>query len=134
MNQVNKYMVSALLAPVGGTSDMDDDKSMGYLTLNPNNEQEIKQVINDEIKSYFEGRKDAFKNSFKKSLSYFLTTNKVDFGRLYDSKLIAFDHPENPKTFFVWLWEVLFDDESYIMHNPENYIEVDDYNEGNSYL
>lgn len=49
----------------------------------------------------------------RKALSYYLTTNGVDFGRIFDSNLLPFTSPSDPRIFFVWLWEIMFNYENY---------------------
>jgi hypothetical protein len=36
-----------------------------------------------------------------------LLTNSMDFGRLHDANLPPFDHPENPRDLFQWMWDIL---------------------------
>lgn len=133
MKQVNKYMLSNLLAPLGGTADIDEEIN-NYRDFDNNNEILVKQVIVNEIKPYYNMQSDLYKESAKRSLAYFLTTNKISYGDLYDNCLIAFDHPKVPRDFFLWMWEVLFPFEEFYIHNTENYIEIENPNEANNYL
>ncbi|MEJ8819925.1 hypothetical protein [Lacibacter sp. H407] len=133
MKHVNKYMLSNLLAPLGGTADIDEEIN-NYTNFENNNEILVKHVIANEIKPYYYIQSDLYKESVKRSLAYFLTTDKINYGDLYDNCLIAFDHPKDPRSFFLWIWEVLFPFENYYITNTENYIEVENPNEANSYL
>lgn len=125
MQTVNWHMLNDLMNPLGGTGDI-DEKIYQYRNFDNNNEIGVKKIIMQEIKPYYEKAPDAYKTSLKRSLSYFLTTDRIDFGRLYDSCLIAFNHPTNPKDFFVWIWQELFIGEDYYMEIPNNNIEIDD--------
>lgn len=133
MLTVNQSMFESFLDAIGGTADFDDDRTEMLSKIDGNNEKVVKSIILSEIKPYYESRNDAYKASAKRSLSYFLTTNTINFGRIYDSCLIAFDHPTDPKLFFLWVWEILFPNESYVIEDIEQYIEIDDINEPNSY-
>ena len=126
-------MVENLISPLGGSADMDDEKSLKWVRIDGNNKVEVKKIILDEIKPFYDSRSEEHKNSMKRSLSYFLTANQVDFGELYDSCLIAFDHPKNARDFFLWIWETLFPIEDFSITDISNYIEMDDINESGRY-
>lgn len=131
MEKVNKYMINDLLNPLGGTADL-DEFIVEYNNVNSNDENEIKHIISTTIKKYYSNSPEGYKSSVKRSLAYFLSSNTLSFGKLYDSCLIAFDHPENPRDFFQWTWEVLFPDEDFHV-NTKEFIEVNDTNEPHSY-
>lgn len=133
MQTVNWYIINDLLNPLGGTADI-DEKICQYKNIDKNNEEEVKEIIAAEIKPYYNESSEAYKISAKRSLSYFLTTNRINFGQLYDSCLIAFDHPDDSRLFFLWIWEILFPREHYHMHDIQNITEIEDINEVNSYL
>lgn len=129
---VNEYMVRDLLCPLSGTADKDIQIQM-YNNIDSNNENQIKNIITETIKPFYEKQNEEYKASAKRSLSYFLTTNRINYGYIFDSCLIAFDHPIDARDFFVWIWEILFSHESYYLPDIKNYIEIDDINEGNKY-
>lgn len=132
MQTVNEYMIRDLLCPLGGSADI-DEKIYQYQNVDGNSENEIKKIISETIKPFYERQTEGYRVSSKRSLSYFLTTNRMDYGYIYDSCLIAFDHPTNPRDFFVWVWEILFPNENYHVTDIKNYSEIEDINEGNSY-
>lgn len=134
MTKVNEWILRSLLDPLGGTADIDDDKSDQLQQIGNNNKAEVKEIIIKHIKPFFESKSDEFKKKAKDSLSFFLTTDQTDFGYLFDSCLIAFDHPNNPKDFFIWIWEILFPNESFKIDNTENFLIENDLNEANKYL
>ena len=125
-------MLNDLLGPLGGTADL-DDAVFRYRDINSDDEQVIKEIISESIKPYFDARSKGYQDSVKLNLSYYLSTKKIDFGRLYDSCLIAFDHSSKPVNFFIWIWEVLFPNEDYYVIDDGSYIEVEDINEPRSY-
>jgi hypothetical protein len=132
MQTVNEYMVRDLLTPLGGSGDLDEQIHL-YRNIDNNNETEIKKIISNTIKPYFKKQTEEYQASAKRSLSYFLTTNRLDYGYVYDSCLIAFDHPDDARDFFLWIWEVLFPIENHTMTDIKKYTEIDDINEGNNY-
>lgn len=129
MNQVSIQYIEELLSPLIGEADNDNffNKYVDYsYDLDGNDVKIVKEILLSEISPYWNTKDDCSKNRMKKSLSYYLTTNKVNFGRLYDSNLLPFNHPDNPRDFFVWLWEILFPEESYLIEDLSNYIEIND--------
>jgi len=128
MDTVNKYMLSDLLNPLGGTADS-DEKIIQFKDFNSNDEEAVKKIIIDEIKPHYDHMNDGYKTSVKRSLSYFLTTNRVDFGHVYDDCLIVFDHPADARDFFLWVWQVIFPGENYHLENAESFVEINDYRE-----
>jgi hypothetical protein len=133
MQTVNQYMVGDLLNPLGGSADI-DEKIYQYQNVDSNDEEQIKKIILENIKPHFENQSELYKSSAKRSLSYFLTTNRIDFGYIYDNCLIAFDHPKDSRLFFLWVWEVLFPFEDYNIEDVKKYSEIEDINEANNYL
>ena len=133
MLTVNRHMLEDLLAPIGGSADTDDERSMELLSINGNDRARVEKVILEEIRPYYESRSEDHRDSIKRSLAYFLTTNHVDFGKLYDSNLIAFDHPQNPRDFFLWTWSILFPNEDFYISDLSKYTEHDDIKETTRY-
>jgi hypothetical protein len=99
-----------------GRADIDAETEK-YASLDPDDEIEVKKVIDSRLRPVIEKYPEVFKNEMKKALSYCLTTEDFDYGNLYDSELLPFDHPTSPKLFFIWLWEVLYNSESYLLEN-----------------
>jgi hypothetical protein len=134
MTKVNSYMVSSLLSPIGGSADVDDDESAELSRVNGNNEFEVKRIIESYIATYFRTCSASYQKSAKQSLSYFLTTDNIDYEYIYYGCLISMDMPSDPRLLFQWIWEVLFPDEIYQIDNIDQYVVVDDISEPNSYL
>jgi hypothetical protein len=134
MITVNEYMVRSLLGPLGGTSDRDDSECFQLSNVDGNSELQVKEIIKKYILPFYFSASEKYKMATKQSLSYFLTTNKMDYGYHYDSYLIAFDHPTDPRDFFLWVWETLFLEEEYHIENISAYCEVEDINEPYNYL
>ena len=121
-------MLNDLLNPLGGTGD-NNEEILKYKNFDSNDETKSKLIISEKIKPYYDNSPALYKNAVKRALSYFLTTNRINFGRLYDSCLIAFDHPADARDFFLWIWEILFPNEDYRIKDIENYKEIEDINE-----
>lgn len=111
---VNKKIIESILAPLTGGADMDEE-ILKYRLIDKNNKNEITTILNDVVKPVFDLRSGGYKQLAETTLSYYLTNDKLDFGPFYDSLLFAVDHPENPKLFFEWLWEVLFGVKSFLL-------------------
>jgi hypothetical protein len=127
---VNRNFIDSILSPLIGSGDIDEEMD-SYKNINPNSETEVKNIISNTIKPEFEKNSTDFKKIARETLAFYLTTEKIDFGRLYNSLLIAFDHPDNPKVFFIWVWQILFNNEQYQLDNWEDFKEVNDPREPN---
>lgn len=132
MQTVNENMVRDLLTPLAGSADL-DEKIEEYRNVDSDNPITVKEIIAATIKPWYENRSEEYKAIAKRSLSYFLTTNRINYGYIYDSCLIAFDHPTDARDFFVWIWEMLFPEETYRLKDVKHYVEIDDINEGTKY-
>ncbi len=131
MNTVNANYIDDIM---GHLTEIDDyDTDFDYTNIDSDDENIVKEIISSKLKPNFEEMSDDYKGRFKLSLSYFLTTNKLDFEGLFYSNLVSFAPPSEPKYFFAWMWEEFFGNESYELANPENYKEVDDIYEPTRY-
>lgn len=128
MKQVNKHFLNYIITPLIGSAD-DDEMVDQYSDLDPNNESAVKAVLDQTVKADFFSRSENFIAQSKLALSYYLTTDKIDFGLFFNSLLIAFDHPDNPKDFFVWVWQVLFGEEKYVLKDWKEYTKYDNWEE-----
>jgi len=116
MKEVNCWYVHALLSPLVGLAD-DDESVVRYSTLNPNEASEVKQVIRSILKPYFERYDQKSMDKARDSLSYYLSKDNTDFDRIFYSNLLPFNAPDDPRTFFVWLWDELFGASDYQIHD-----------------
>lgn len=121
MPKIYSYLLDDLLGPLVGLADHDETVRK-YWKVNPNDPNEIKEIIRTELLPTYLSCDAVRKRLSKLCLMYYLTTSSVPFGRVYDSCLIPFDHPANPRDFFLWIWEVFFPGEDYILSNPDQYV------------
>jgi hypothetical protein len=129
MNKINLQFLDDVLGPLIGGAD-DDEQIERYRNFDSKNEYLVKDIIAKTIKPRFDQRSDLYKNAVKKALAYSLLTDSVDFERVYDSNLIAFNAPSNPRDFFFWIWEVLFFEEPVALEeNVASYEIVRDWRE-----
>ncbi|RXP46197.1 hypothetical protein EC396_14400 [Lutibacter sp. HS1-25] len=104
-----------------------DDCIKVFSNLEVNNESEVKKVIRYRILLNYLIMPKAFKEIFRNSLIYYLNVdNQDDFISIYESANPAFELPENPKDFFIWLWEEIYCNEDYLTIDLINYIEIND--------
>ena len=126
MKTVNPLCVTTtLITPLVGLADA-EELFEEYEGMNPDSEKEVKQMILEVLQPHFDSLSPVIKNKCKLALSYYLTTSMIDFEKIFDSEMLPFDPPSPPKLFFIWLWEVLFEGEDYVMKNPEQFIEKGD--------
>jgi hypothetical protein len=126
MNIVNKYFISEVLISTS-YYDLEDCEAV-FEDLNTEDEIEVKALIKYLIllPFLFNYRNSKFKAIFKNSLSYFLTTNEIDFKEVFEYQMPSFELTKEPKQFFVWLWEVFYGEEDYVLNNFEEYKVNDD--------
>jgi hypothetical protein len=125
-------MVRDLLNPVTGTADIDEE-IFRFRDFDSNDEASAKEIIKKLLLPTFETASMQYKVASKLSLAYFLSNENFDFGDLYDSCLIAFDHPANPRNFFLWIWQIFFPTEEYQNVSNKDYTEIDDAQEPYKY-
>jgi hypothetical protein len=133
MNTVNPYFLHTLLEPITGLAD-DDDAVIQYRSLDPNDEGSVRQVIRELIVPHARSMPDKLCERVKLAYRYYLSKelsaeNDVRFDRVFDSILPPFDAPDDPRQFFIWIWEECFPGESYGLADLENYTENPDINE-----
>jgi hypothetical protein len=126
MEKVNPYMIRDILGPLGGTADYENDETLKLYDVPRNNEKEVKVVIANYIKPFFDRRNNEYKEYAKRSLAYYLTFENDFLESIYDSCLIALSPPDNISHFYVWIWEVLFGEESYRLDDRSKYCENPD--------
>lgn len=107
MKTANIYIIQTVLHSLVGSADI-NSVSDKYLTVNGDDENEVKAIISEELLPAFKSSTDRFQNSVKQSLWYYLSKANYDFEGFYDSCLIALPPPKSTRDFFIWLWEVLF--------------------------
>lgn len=117
---MNPYFLHMLLDPLTGLAD--DDESIGcYADLDSNNEACVRDIIRRTIVPYVEGVSLQCLQGIQLALRLCLTSNIVDFRRVFESTLPPFDPPDDPRLFFLWIWMECFPNESYNISDPENY-------------
>lgn len=122
-------MVVAALAPLTGSADSDEMYET-FKNVNSNDEEEVKSIIKDYFIPFFDQHySDEGMIKIKNTLRFFLSTDTIDWTREYDSCLMAFDPPNNSKLFFIWLWEVMFPNESYQSGPYDDYCIVTDFDD-----
>ena len=125
MKTVNPFYIHALLSPLTGLAD-DDDAVNQYSKVDVDNEHQVRAIIRSRLKPYFLRFDDKSKEISKLSLKYYLSKPGFDFARIYDSCLMPFESPSDPRRFFEWLWRELFGDEKIWIESATEFIESKD--------
>lgn len=125
---VNEIFIDYIMGPLAGSAQ-NEEQCRQYGDIDVNDEAAVKAAIHDAIKAKFDLQPVEFKILAKTSLAYYLTTDKVSFEKIFDSLSMAFQRPKNAKSFFIWVWEVLFGSERYELKNWKYYEVVDDMEE-----
>lgn len=127
MITINHYFLGDFVDPFAGLADGEEEDQ---ININPEDEDAYKKLIVSVLRPHFLSLPKIIQEKCKITLSYYLTTNQIDFNAdIFSLFMLPFSPPTNPKDFFVWLWEELFPNEDYILQDPDKYKEVDDINE-----
>ncbi len=107
------------------------------LSLNPNDEQTMRQLIRDLCVPYYRSASENFRMHVKESLRWMLSGGfekenpgywQSGFEKLFDDPETVLPMPDNPRNFYLWLWEELFCDEPWQIEDWSQYEYVPDFN------
>lgn len=130
---VNPWYLHVLMDPLAGLAD-NDDAVLKYRSLDPNSEVAVRLVIRELICPYLTGINALCLSRVKLAMRYFSATPNFPWDRLYESDLPPFDPPDDPRDFFVWVWNECFPGESIAIDNLDDYEVVRDLDEVNRTL
>lgn len=128
MKTVNPWFLHRLLEPITGLADVDDAVAL-YSSLDPNDERGVREVIRQLIVPHAKSLSERERERVKLAYRYYLSKEGANFGRVFESNLPPFDPPDDPRMFFVWIWEECFPGETWQLPDLENYTENPDVNE-----
>ena len=128
MKTVNPYFLHRLLDPLSGLAD-DDESVEKYATLDPNDEESVRQVIRHLLVPHFRSLSADCVVRIRLAYQYYLTKESSNFERVYESILPPFDPPNDPRMFFVWVWEECFPGEAFELEDVSDIVESPDINE-----
>ena len=128
MNKVNPYFLHTLLEPLTGLAD-DDDAVLRYRGLDPNSDQQVRAIIRETIVPHAKSLSAKATDKVRLAYKYYLSKVDSKFDRVFYSNLLPFDAPDDPRRFFLWVWEECFPIEDYLMESLDEYVENADVNE-----
>jgi hypothetical protein len=125
MQTVNPYFINVLLAPLAGLAD-DVDAVNHFNNLDPNDEPSVKKIIRSLIVPYSKDLSTQCVDRVRLAYMYYLSIEKLNFERVFESVLPPFDPPDDPRKFFVWIWDECFPGEPFRIEKAEDYkVKVD---------
>ena len=128
MKTVNPYFLHSLLDPLTGLAD-DDEAMEEFSEFNSNDTSASRELIRKMIVPHCESMGAAIRERVQLAYRYYLSVDSSDFERVFESVLPPFDPPENPRDFFVWIWEECFPQEPYQLFDVADYVVDADINE-----
>lgn len=128
MKSVNPYFLHSLLEPLTGLAD-DDEAVVEYAKVNPNSEQEVREIIRRLIVPHCASMSEKAVERTKLAYRYYLSKPGSNFERVYYSNLPPFNAPDDPRLIFVWIWEECFPGEDFKIDDLSGYVEKPDVNE-----
>lgn len=120
---VNLFLLERLLAPMG---HLPDEEELVFYDLNPNDEHAVKEMIRKYVVPAYFSFGPKSKEISKNSLQYFLSMPKSSYQYTFDRIGTPFDSPEEPRKFFIWVWQELFGEEDFSLIDKENYVVQND--------
>lgn len=118
---VNPWWLSVPLDPLGGLADGDEDVQLPFAHIDPNNESEMRGVIRKHFIPYLRRIDTESISRLKQAYRYYLSSENIPWGGVFDSMLLPFDHPDNPREFFLWIWEECFPGEEWRIDDLDRY-------------
>lgn len=128
MKTVNIRVVEDLLSPLTGWADI-DNLPADLVNIDPGNEIVVKAIIDRYFLPYFKSQSDKYKTVAEDSLSYFLSKHDTNFDKVFYGVLLPFVAPADTRLFFVWLWQILFENKNYQVVDLSEYKEINNLNE-----
>jgi len=122
MSQMNPnfWWLYTLMYPLGGLAD--DDAYIGTFDwLNPNDEAAMRGLIREHFVTSANTMHPRIRERVLLTYRYFLSKPYDDWGDLFDSNLFPFEHPDDPRDFFLWLFQECFPTEAWLLPNWETY-------------
>ncbi len=124
----NNIDYSKLVSPIvisgflEGFQAEDDSFFEKYPNFDVNDEENVRNLIRTERSASDYAEKNNRNRFYFNSFCYFLTKDAIDFGEFFDqSSYLPFCKPENPKQFFIWMFEELFPEASWKMDSAEEF-------------
>lgn len=95
-----------------------------------NSETMVKSMIRGLVLPHYESSCPVTKSGIKISLMFILTRCSMNdpkysskfFAWLIEDAMAIFPPPDPAEKFFIWVWEVLFPNESYLLPNSDDYL------------
>jgi hypothetical protein len=131
---VNPWFLTTLLDPLLGLADVDEVVEE-YRSFDPNDEAAARTLIASSIVPYLRQFTDDSVARLKLTVRYYLSSPGFErWGTLFDSVMPPFDHPREPRDFFLWIWDEWFPGEDYRLGDLSQFEIVSDLNQCNREL
>lgn len=123
--KINRSFLLAFIAPITGQADVDEIVDY-YMANPPKTEEDYRKIIREQLVSEFNEEYEITKEKAKLVLSYYLTFGGIDFERAFYSYLPPFELEVDARDFYVWIWEEIYGEESYILEGSKDDYETCD--------
>ena len=120
---MNMGFIGALLSPLGM---LYDNEIASLMKTDPNNEKQVKRVIDVLVLPRFERFSPESRTVVKNSLRFLLNDNSPETKALIEDIFYDFSPPfrlpDDPKLFYQWLWNELFPKDDTSVEDLSQYI------------
>lgn len=127
---INPWLVEGLMDAIAELC-YDDEVAALYSYVDPGNEEHYRAIIREFFVKDFASYSDVKKERTKLALRYYLSKKDVDFSGFFNACMPPFDPPNDPRDFFLWIWEEIYGDECYELADLNKYKVVPDIYEPN---
>ncbi|GBF50443.1 hypothetical protein LPTSP4_19680 [Leptospira ryugenii] len=108
---------------LGGLQALMDTFDDLYPNFNVNDEVAVRKLFQAELASADYAINNQTNVYISNSFRYFLTKDNLDFSDVFDHcSYLPFQKPENPRKFFICMFEEMFPGTSWKMENTGNYL------------
>lgn len=127
-NHPNFWWLYTLMSPLGGRAD-DDAYIDLFQSLNSNDEAAMREMIRERFVPSAKSFHPRIRDRVLLTYRYYLTRPYEGWGELFDSNLLPFEHPNDARSFFLWLFQECFPGEEWLLPHWESYERKDDIDE-----
>lgn len=117
-----------LKSTLGGFAALEDTFDDLYPNFNVNDEVAVRRIFQAELASGDYAINKQTNVYISNSFRYFLTKDNLDFGILFDyCPYLPLNKPDDPRKFFICMFEEMFPGASWKMENTEQYFVTTNY-------
>lgn len=104
---VNPFFLDTLLTPLVGLAD-DDDSVSAYGEIDLDDKSQAARIAQEVLVPFFRSLGPEVRKNIDNTYRYYLTKSDTKWHRVYDSALLPFRAPKDPRSFFLIAYQECF--------------------------